>query len=59
MSREIVTTFDCGYQVRYPITREPDRRARHAYELSAEMQHNERCQICKEEETAYESGTSA
>ena len=51
MSQELDIIFDCGYTVTYPLnTREPlPRTVRRSFELSAEVEHDERCQRCKEE----------
>lgn len=51
MSKELAVTFSCGYEVVYPLnTRDPlPRTVRRSFEMSAEVEHDERCQRCREE----------
>lgn len=51
MSKALVTTFDCGYTVTYvlPTRQEPHKSVKRTFEMSAETQHQNNCERCREQ----------
>jgi hypothetical protein len=56
MSKVLETTFDCGYTVTYTLIKgeEPNRYVKRTFEMTAEAQHKNNCQQCKERATTEE-----
>lgn len=49
--------YDCGYVVVFPVSRTPDRHSRRTFELSADLDHEANCSICREKNTEEELNT--
>lgn len=48
MSRVVEINFDCGFVVTYPVVHPPTRLTRRTFELSADLEHANKCQTCKQ-----------